>query len=817
MKKILRRRVALLITAVLLCAVPLWRFFTLETTAVFQQEQIMKDIELLTSSTFKGRGLGEEGQKKFEDFFEAAVKASHIPFEKKMSDYLIPKWSDGRGLILPSGKTLSAGKDLELWTDGPSGGLEWSGDLLFTGTDFFKVPEGILKDKLICVQANRLSEAYIETAIRAGAKGILYYSPGLMAVEDLKSVTDRKQTSIAHKTSSKLLIAQLNGNAYAALSDLAVNHRMPGMPYQPYDPQKGYYESRLVGVIPNVRADFPLTFIKTEVPTYIVTFKGRNSAMTSCFVTQWEGQGMSTSEDIGYPAAQKSAVSTSVLLDLGRMLKIHSSKNTLAHDVTLIFMGGATVHPRAVEKASQWLQDHYETSQIMILEGLGGKGTQGIRLDWDRYSPLSRIFSSQLIGNLKHYPTQVATGGIGIASNLEPYKSFYRPDNGVVSVTALSDGVHFGDEGRPSDHFDSLDKEKVWLLLPVLQGYVEKQVMGKMTFEFIKTRHLLTVAFFMLLVFGIGSLDEYCKHNSSAEAWRRLARTPLWKAFVWAASSLPAFLITLFFVGMILSLPQDFNVLQMGEATVASVSAYDIFEMSWEGFLSLILSVLSPDPLLWSEIGLYLKRSLILAGISMGISMGLGLIKGVADAWLNRGKSVALNIAGIALYAIPDVLIAFVGLVSVVYLSKVGWVSAVIDANTLRVYVMPVITLSIVPTLYIARIVTVALGEEVQRDYVHYLYYKGMSRGQIYWKHFLIVGLQKLLASSKSIIMLIFSNLLVVEYLFNYPGVMTNILDSAGQPVKIILLSLSLGLSFGVFQLFCRMLGQKLSPGRESL
>lgn len=817
MRKNWRRRSALLITIAILCAVPLWRLLTPEMTATFNHEQIMKDISILTSNAFKGRGLGEEGQKKSEDFFEAAFKASDIPFEKQLNEYLIPKWSNGRGLILPSGKTLASGKDLELWTDGLAGGLEWSGDILFTGSDFFNVPEVLMKDRIVCVQTNRLSETYIETAIRAGAKGILYYLPGQIAVDDNKSMIDKKQVSIAHKTNSKLLIAELSQSAYITLSDLAINNIVPEFPFQAYDPLQGHYESQLIGVIKNVTAEFPLTFINTQVPTYVVTFKGKQSAMTSCFVTQWEGQGMNVSEQIDYPAAQKSAVSAAVLLELSRMLKQHTLDHSLDHDVTLIFMGGASVHPRAAEKASQWLQEHYETSQIMILEGLGGKDTDGIFLNWNRYNPLSRIFSSQLMGNLKAYPTSVATKGIGITTDLEPYQSFYRPNNGVVLTTALSDGFNFSEEGRPTDRFDSIDKEKVAALLPVLKGHIEKQVMGKMTFDFIKTKHLITGALFMFLVFAIGYIDTYCHINTSGERLKRLGRAPIWKAFVWAASSLPTFLVTLFCVGMILSLPQEFNVIRIGEVSVASVSAYDVFESSWEGFLSLMSSVFAPDPILWSEIGLYLKRSLILAGISIGISMGLGLIKGVADAWMSRGKSSALSIVGIALYAIPDVLIAFVGLVSVVYFSKVQWLSAIVDANTLRLYVMPVITLSIVPTLYIARIVTVALGEEVQKDYVHYLYYKGMSRSQIYWKHFLIVGMQKVLASSKSIIMLIFSNLLVVEYLFNYPGVMTNILESSGQPVKIILLSLSLGISFGIFQLCCRLLGQKLSPGRESL
>jgi ABC-type dipeptide/oligopeptide/nickel transport system permease component len=210
-----------------------------------------------------------------------------------------------------------------------------------------------------------------------------------------------------------------------------------------------------------------------------------------------------------------------------------------------------------------------------------------------------------------------------------------------------------------------------------------------------------------------------------------------------------------------------------------------------------------------------LSRCLILIAWGIGLSILLGLFKGMLDAFFHKGRTGFSTLSGIVLYSIPDVLIAFVSLVAVVYLSKVSWVNRLVDANTLRLYIMPILSLTIVPIIYISRLVFVALEEEKKKDYVKFLHYKGLSKLQIYVGHFSKVALVKILDSSKAVIMLIFSNLIVVEYLFNYPGIMYNLLESSEDSTKVIILSLSIGLSFISIYLLSVLLLKLIHPGRR--
>lgn len=257
------------------------------------------------------------------------------------------------------------------------------------------------------------------------------------------------------------------------------------------------------------------------------------------------------------------------------------------------------------------------------------------------------------------------------------------------------------------------------------------------------------------------------------------------------------------------------NLKTVGATYVTNFSLYETIKNSYIGFIYFLGALINPEPALFKEIILYLKRSLILVTWGMVLAVGLGLVKGLLDAYLHKGRTGLSTLSGIVLYSIPDVLIAFLSMVSIVYLSKVPWVIQLADVNTLRLYIMPLLSLTIVPVIYISRLVFVAIEEEKKKDYVKFLAYKGLNKRQIYWSHFSRVAFIKILDSAKAIVMLIFSNLIVVEYLFNYPGIMLNIIESVDEPIKVILLALSIGVSFVLIYLFSVLLLNIVHPGRR--
>jgi len=179
-----------------------------------------------------------------------------------------------------------------------------------------------------------------------------------------------------------------------------------------------------------------------------------------------------------------------------------------------------------------------------------------------------------------------------------------------------------------------------------------------------------------------------------------------------------------------------------------------------------------------------LGNSLILGAFAIllivPISIGLGVL-----AALHYGKILdrAISVSGLSLIALPEFV---TGVMLIVLFSvKLGWFpvsSQVPTANPfdiVRQLLLPSIPLMFVLFGYVARMARAGTVEALQSNYTRTAVLKGLPRRTVIWRHVLRNSLLPTISVVSVQFGYLVGGLVVVETLFNYPGIGKLVLDAA--------------------------------------
>ncbi|ANX10899.1 hypothetical protein ABE41_002565 [Fictibacillus arsenicus] len=117
---------------------------------------------------------------------------------------------------------------------------------------------------------------------------------------------------------------------------------------------------------------------------------------------------------------------------------------------------------------------------------------------------------------------------------------------------------------------------------------------------------------------------------------------------------------------------------------------------------------------------------------------------------------------------------------------------------------LPVITLSIVPAIYLFRLQLVLSQSEIEKDYITFARSKGLSNSYIVFHHLLKNTISELSIHLPFIMLLLFSQMIILEYLFNLNGIIQILLSEQPAATRAALLMLI------AFPLFAAVKGVKL-------
>jgi peptide/nickel transport system permease protein len=197
-------------------------------------------------------------------------------------------------------------------------------------------------------------------------------------------------------------------------------------------------------------------------------------------------------------------------------------------------------------------------------------------------------------------------------------------------------------------------------------------------------------------------------------------------------------------------------------------------------------SLVSDAPVM-ELIGNRLPNSLLLAGITIGITVPVALLLGTLAAMFRGGRlDRFLNSTAVAMVSVPEFLIATV---AVLLLSvHLGWLPALSYASDIdslggaaRVFIMPVLTLCCVTIAQMMRMTRAALADQLDAPYVEMATLKGVPPVRMVLLHAFpnaIGPIANAVALSTSYLI---GGVIVIETIFHYPGLAKLMVDGVSQ------------------------------------
>jgi len=184
-------------------------------------------------------------------------------------------------------------------------------------------------------------------------------------------------------------------------------------------------------------------------------------------------------------------------------------------------------------------------------------------------------------------------------------------------------------------------------------------------------------------------------------------------------------------------------------------------------------------------IGERIEYSAFLMLIAAIVSIPLAVLIGAVSARRRDGPfDHTMSIITLALAALPEFV---VGIAFVVVLATT--VFHVFPAVTLidpgvgpwhypKELVLPTLTLVIAVTPYIARIMRASMVEILESDYVEMARLKGLSERLVLWRHAVPNGIAPTFQVIAINLAFLAGGIVVVEYVFNYPGIGAGFVDA---------------------------------------
>jgi peptide/nickel transport system permease protein len=183
-------------------------------------------------------------------------------------------------------------------------------------------------------------------------------------------------------------------------------------------------------------------------------------------------------------------------------------------------------------------------------------------------------------------------------------------------------------------------------------------------------------------------------------------------------------------------------------------------------------------------IGGRFANSMKLAGITALLAVPIALTLGITSAMM-RGTLYdrVVTILTIGVISVPEFMIATSAvLFFAVYLQWLPAISLANEAHTftdmLRVYAMPVITLTFGVSAQMIRMTRAAVVETLNTPYAEMALLKGASRSRIVLKHALPNALGPIVNAVALSLSYLLGGVIIVETIFNYPGIAKLMVDA---------------------------------------
>jgi glutathione transport system permease protein len=187
------------------------------------------------------------------------------------------------------------------------------------------------------------------------------------------------------------------------------------------------------------------------------------------------------------------------------------------------------------------------------------------------------------------------------------------------------------------------------------------------------------------------------------------------------------------------------------------------------------MSIKSKLPVV-AEISERLPFTIGLAITAYLLAIGIGVPAGMIAAIYRHGwPDQAVMVLAIAGASIANFWLALMAMNT--FSVQLGWLP-LLGAASWKSFILPSVTLAVLPTAVIARMTRSSMIEVMSQDYIRTAYAKGVAPARIYWHH----ALRNALLPIITIVGLNFGSLIggavVTESVFNWPGIGRFLVDA---------------------------------------
>ncbi|MDF2590842.1 MAG: binding-protein-dependent transport system inner rane component [Clostridia bacterium] len=175
-----------------------------------------------------------------------------------------------------------------------------------------------------------------------------------------------------------------------------------------------------------------------------------------------------------------------------------------------------------------------------------------------------------------------------------------------------------------------------------------------------------------------------------------------------------------------------------------------------------------------------LKKSMKILTGGLIIAVIFGIFKGIFDSRRGKNRDSSLKILlTIIPISLPDVLIVAMLQAFAIWLIQHGIrIFKVAGAGSWHHEILPIVALSILPACYIARVTAMSIESCYDKEYVKAAIGKGCSSRRILWNHVMRNAIGIIFESLSNITAMIITNMMIVEYMFSYPGITSMLMNS---------------------------------------
>jgi len=764
---------------------------------LFEGSNVYEHIRELSSPRYDGRLAGSEGNKLAlsyieEQFAKVGLEPAgdHDTYYQELKT-MVPVYKahpylrvrDNLGNLL---KEFEFGKDFLEAMDNYGSSGTFQGPLMFLSKDITAYLPEELKDKVI-VKAG-LMDKDMEYAADCGVKGILMVNT---------NPTDNLTRSAVSMKSKKGKAVPVQALTWPSFESLA-----------------GYARQNL-----QVEVSQDCPYVQVSTPNILGKITGRNESAGYVIISAHLDSVGSAFESGYFPGALDGASGVGMMLELARVMK----QQTIAPEQTIIFAGWNG--QEYGQSGSSYYTNHplypLVKTQVLVLNMLGDSNNPGLVLD-SSSEQLGRIYT----GKLAQY---LSDSGLNVKETLNGGGDDHAPfvEKGIPAVLVqgnlMTNNQSLYAVHTMRDSLEKISKENLQSSGMGLLGYL-KATIYKDTFpRYLQVSEVVVFVLYLSGLVWIYGVTLLYRRSPNLRIWRtnveNIHYSVLHRLLTKLYFNATPLLLIFFALVFISNIPTNFNMVYANGTTHNNFSLYLVVKKSVLYIRALFgegLGISKYHTQVRDVLPMAMLRSLGLLGGTLFVALILGTLKGVADGFRERGKAQLRTFGTLFTLSLPDVFIVICVQLGIVYLNQHNFLLGLNNFEEGKRYLVALLCLSIIPTAYISRITATAMQEELCKDYIKAAKAKGLGSFQLIKNHLLVPVLIKVIDTLGPVLTLVISNLIIIEYMTHYPGLVYSLIKSYQQndTVPFIAFVLALGLIYVLFSLVFKLAASLINPLR---